>query len=199
MFTKTRSARQQESRSLVSAAVFSRPQEDFYSKVLLRDIAIHPRPSSIYPTEIFMSNNRPDRAGTATVEAAFCLPFIFLLVGATIQLSTTIYLKESLTIAAYEGARFAVTRRATDEAVLARMQQILTDRGVTFGDATLASQVTISPAASDATLLQPITVSVSAPTAGNTVAPFRGLTNLVLPEVITADVVMRKEFTFEVE
>ena len=146
-----------------------------------------------------MKQHLLNRDGTATVEAAFCLPFLFLLVGATVQLNTTIYLKESLTIAAYEGARYAVTRNATDATVMDRIEQILTDRGVTFGGATIEEQVTISPAAQDAELLEAITVTVTAPTAGNTIAPFRAFTDLVLPEYVSADVVMLKEFTLEVE
>lgn len=146
-----------------------------------------------------MSNKRNQREGTATIEAAFCLPFIFLLVGATVQLSTTIYLKEALTIAAYEGARTAVTRNATDESVTARIEQVLSDRGIEFGDLTISEQITISPAADEAELLEPITITVSAPTAGNTLAPFRAITDLVMPSSVSANVVMRKEFTLEAE
>ena len=51
--------------------------------------------------------------GTALAEIAVCLPIIVLLAFASIEACTMIYLKQSLTIAAYEGGRTAVTPGAT--------------------------------------------------------------------------------------
>ena len=46
-----------------------------------------------------MPSKRSRRKGTAVVEAALTLPLVLLLISATVELSTAIYLKESLTIA----------------------------------------------------------------------------------------------------
>ncbi len=152
--------------------------------------------NSLRKTNTTMNQKRSRRRGGAAVEAALTLPLILLLITATIELSTAIYLKESLTVAAYEGARVAVTRKATDASVIARIQQVYTERGISTGGVQVAQKVEISPAANAAQKLEPITITVSAPTAGNCVVPFRWL-QFVTPEEMSATVVMRKEYTLE--
>ncbi|MGI9517020.1 MAG: TadE/TadG family type IV pilus assembly protein [Pirellulaceae bacterium] len=138
------------------------------------------------------------RDGGAATEAAICLPIILLIISATVELSTAIYLKESLTIAAYEGARIAISRDADDERVRDRIAEVLAERSIDIGDVAILDRVSVSPASDVATMLQPIEIEVSAPTAGNVVLPFRFL-QFVTPEEMSATVVMRKEFTLELE
>lgn len=136
------------------------------------------------------------REGGAAVEAALTLPLFLLIVAATIELSTAIYLKESLTIAAYEGSRIAVSRKATNEDVIERISTVLTERGIYLAGADVEDKVSISPAADKAEKLEPITITVWAPTAVNCVVPFSWM-QFVTPAELSATVVMRKEYTLE--
>jgi Flp pilus assembly protein TadG len=73
------------------------------------------------------------------VEFAVCLPVIALLVFASIEACTMIYLKQSLTIAAYEASRTAVRPLATTAEVTATCEQVLSDRQVR------GAQVAVTP------------------------------------------------------
>ena len=64
------------------------------------------------------------------VEFAICLPVLTLLLMATLEANTMIFLKQSLTIAAYEGGRTALVPGATSADVTADCQQVLIDRGI---------------------------------------------------------------------
>lgn len=130
------------------------------------------------------------------VEAALCLPLILIIVSATMELTTTIYLKESLTIAAFEGCRVAVARNGNDEAVRARVDEFLEERGIELGAFTIESAVEIIPSSETAVMMEPIEIRVKAPTVGNTVSPF-GFMRFITPPEMSATVVMRKEFTLE--
>ena len=107
------------------------------------------------------------RKGAAAVELATCLPLILLLTLATVQASQMFYLRQTLTVSAYEGIREAVDHETTDARVQAACNRILDDRGIK--DAT----IDVSP--SDY-LTAPretwITVTVSAPSNSN--SPVRG-------------------------
>ena len=117
---------------------------------------------------------RRKRRGVAATEFAVCLPIIVLLVIGTIEACSMIFLKQSLAISAYEGARTAIIPGATKTQVEAACQQILTDREVKSGT------VTIKP--TDIAALNPgdfVDVTVSAPCNSNSVVPntfYRGRT-----------------------
>ncbi len=74
--------------------------------------------------------------GVSTVELAVCLPVIVLIVFASIEACSMIYLQQTLQTAAYETARFAVTPRSTSDIASARGVQVLEDRRVTGGTIT---------------------------------------------------------------
>lgn len=79
-----------------------------------------------------------------------------------------IYLKQTLSIAAYEGVRTAISPGATAADVRADCNQVLSDRRVVGGT------VTVRP--SNISSLNPgdyVDVTVTAPCAGNTVVPNR--------------------------
>ena len=95
---------------------------------------------------------RSDRRGAAVAELAVCLPLIVLLVIGTVEACTMIFLKQSLTIAAYEGGRTALVPGATNGDVTAECQQVVNDRGVQGG--TIAVTPADITAAAPGTYLQ---------------------------------------------
>ena len=128
---------------------------------------------------------RDARRGVAASELAVCLPVIVLLVLAMIEACTMIFLKQSLTVAAYEGVRTALNEQAGAADVRATCDAVLRDRRVQSG------RVTVRP--TNIQSLEPgeyIEVTVSAPAGANSVIPgsfFRGRT-------LTATATMMKEF-----
>jgi hypothetical protein len=125
------------------------------------------------------------RRGVAASELAVCLPVIVLLVLAMIEACTMIFLKQSLTAAAYEGVRASLDGNATSAAVEAACDGVLRDRRIQRGS------VVVRPA--NFAALAPgeyIEVTVSAPTDPNSTIPgsfLRGRT-------LIATAVMMKEF-----
>jgi Flp pilus assembly protein TadG len=74
---------------------------------------------------------RGDCQGTATVELAVCLPVLALLVFGSIQACDLIYLKHSVTAAAYEGSLELSKTDSSNANIEARIQQVLDARGIT--------------------------------------------------------------------
>lgn len=110
------------------------------------------------------SQPNDSRAGTATVELAVCLPALALLVFGGIQACDMIYLKHSLTAAAYEGTLEVNKASAANADVQARVQQVLDARGVTN------TTLKILPAGTEVNQSPPgttITLSVEADTSPN--------------------------------
>jgi Flp pilus assembly protein TadG len=104
--------------------------------------------------------------GVAAAELAVCLPVVVLIVIATIEACSAMFLKQSLTVAAYEGARTALAERTIPGSVEAAVNQVLTDRKVK------GASITIKP--TNIAALQPgdyIDVTISAPCNSNSVVP----------------------------
>jgi Flp pilus assembly protein TadG len=138
-------------------------------------------------TFVSRKKTRPKtRAGVAAAEFAVCLPVIVLIVLATIEACTMVFLKQSLSIAAYEGGRAALVQSASTTDVQRIAQQVLTERRVNGG------VVSISPA--NLASIKPgqyLTVTVTAPATGNNTIPlkfYRGRN-------VTGSATMMKEFT----
>ena len=55
------------------------------------------------------------RSGTASVELAILTPFLLVLTLGTMDVCSMIFLKESATLAAYEGARRGIEKGGTNE------------------------------------------------------------------------------------
>ncbi|MEQ8210024.1 MAG: pilus assembly protein [Lacipirellulaceae bacterium] len=70
------------------------------------------------------------RHGLAVTELAVCLPVLTLIVLATIEACTMIFLQQSLSIATYEGARVALVQGAEASNVEAQCDLILNSREV---------------------------------------------------------------------
>mgnify|MGYP002078254443 FL=1 len=70
------------------------------------------------------------RQGTSVTELAVCMPVIMLIAIATIEACTMVFLQQSLSIAAYEGARLGVAPSVTSTVVTDQVIRILDDRDV---------------------------------------------------------------------
>jgi Flp pilus assembly protein TadG len=106
------------------------------------------------------------RRGAAAVELAICLPLLVLLVMASIEACTMIFLDHSLTIASYEGVRAGINYDGTNADVLARANAIINSRDIQ------GAQVTINPPdVESAERGETIAVTVSAPCNLNMVIP----------------------------
>lgn len=123
------------------------------------------------------------RKGTATVELAVALPLLLAFIFGGMEAANGIFLKQGLTIAAYETAKMATTVGFTAAEAESRGQQLLDARG--FG----AAEITIVPAnTASLTPGTPVTVTVSGPTDLNALSPvilFSGST-------VSAQIVMRR-------
>jgi TadE-like protein len=106
------------------------------------------------------------RQAAAAAELAICLPLIVFLLLASLEACSMIFLDHSLTIASYEGIRVAINYDGKNADVLARCNEILTDRGVED------SSIGISPAnVANVDRGDRITVTVSAPCDANALLP----------------------------
>ena len=137
--------------------------------------------------------SRTDREGAAVVETALCIPLVILLMLGTLEVCSGIYLSESLSVSAYEAARIGVRRRATAQDVYARAVEALADRNVVLPTDGAGNPygITIEPASFvglDA--LDPIKVTISAPTSGNSLYIFDSFLN----RTISTSVSMVREF-----
>jgi Flp pilus assembly protein TadG len=125
-------------------------------------------------TRVYRGCRLKKRRGVAAAELAVCLPVVVLMVVATIEACSALFLKQSLTASAYEGVRTAIEKGATSTSVQAACKQILTDRKIQ------GATVTVKP--SNIASLNPgdfVDVTVSAPCAPNSVVPvtfYRGRT-----------------------
>ena len=102
------------------------------------------------------------RSGVAAAEFAVCLPVLLVIVFGSIEACTMIFLKQSLTVAAYEGIRVAVEHDATNTDVDTASNQVLTDRKVNGG-----TIVTVPADITTAAIGTYITVRVTAPCNSN--------------------------------
>lgn len=123
--------------------------------------------------------------GAAVVELAIVLPLFVLIVLATVEATTMIFLQQSLKISAYEATRVALIPGSNTGNVVAAADLILASRNV--DNAT----TTISPSDFDT---QPygteITVSVAAPCDDNSLfAPW-----FYAGKTFTGNVTMMKEY-----
>ena len=130
-------------------------------------------------------NARTERSGVAAVEAAICFPLIILLMLGTLEITAGLYLRESLSVCSFEACRIGTRRGATVDAVQARAEEVLADRGVT------GAKIVITPGDFEPlSALDHISVEISAPTAGNSIFIFDNLAD----RTIFSKVTMIREF-----
>ena len=129
--------------------------------------------------------SRTDRSGAAVVEAAICFPLILLLTLGTLEITSGLYLRESLSVCCFEACRVGTRRGATANDVQARAEEVLADRGIT------GATVVLTPNNFDSlNSLDTFSVQITAPTAGNSIFIFDNLTN----RSIQSSVTMIREF-----
>lgn len=146
---------------------------------------------SLLPTNLKRKprRQRNDRQGAAVVEAAFCIPVVVILMLGTLEICSGIYLSESLTISAFEATRAGVRRRSTADDVRDRAEEVLADRGVTLGGN--PDGIVIEPSDfSSLQALDPIKVTITAPTSGNSLYIFDTFYN----RTVKVSVSMVREF-----
>lgn len=98
------------------------------------------------------------------MEFAVCLPILLVLLIGTVEACSMVYLKQSLSIAAYEGIRTSIKPGATTADVNAACNQILTSRNVQ------GATITITPSDFDTQPVQTwISVRVSATGGANSI------------------------------
>ena len=100
------------------------------------------------------------------MEFALCLPLLMLLVFGSIEAANAIYLRQAMTIAAYESVQVASAFGGTEPEAIAHAEEILATFNVS--NATIEVQPKITANIKGGT---PITVTVEAPTNSNSLGP----------------------------
>ncbi len=117
------------------------------------------------------------RRAAAAVETALLMPLLVLLAFGSIELSNMVFLKQSLSIAAYEGARMATRPGATKAQADTRIREVLAARNVTSYTVsyttTGGTPLTITPITPRSTL---INVTVQSSNGGANYGPLRMFT-----------------------
>ncbi|TWU22538.1 TadE-like protein [Novipirellula galeiformis] len=132
--------------------------------------------------------SRRARRGVAMVEFAVCIPVLLVLTLGTIDLCSMLFLRESITLAAYEGARRGVGRGYTNNDATTRVLEFLDQRNIRHNGS--GSVSFSSPGFDSAATLQNVTVTVTIPCSGNLLVPSGMFTDLTM----TTNVTMRKEY-----
>ncbi|MFN3189507.1 MAG: TadE/TadG family type IV pilus assembly protein [Aureliella sp.] len=126
----------------------------------------------------------PSRSGAVIAELAICTPVLILVSAALIELASMIFVKQGLSVAAYEAAHHAVQPEATNGQALGAANDILNERRIT------GANVSISPDIASVREGDLFTVRVTAPSDSNGV----GIMRLFNPVTLEASVVAMKEF-----
>jgi Flp pilus assembly protein TadG len=147
-----------------------------------------------YPSRTIQrrSRLRQRRRGAAVVEFAICLPVLLLIAMWTVECCYMIQLRHSLAIAAYEGARTATLKGATNTDASDAAQAVMTARKVCNGT------VTVNPAdIQQAAIGSYITVTTQAATSDSETFDGTVYNNHIFPltnNTITVSVQMMKEY-----
>jgi hypothetical protein len=112
------------------------------------------------------SLKRRRRKGVAAAEAAICLPLLVILTFASIEACDAIFLSHSLNVACYETIRVAVKPKSENTDADAMASNTLADQHVNNATVTYDP-----PDISNVDRGQPITISISAPVASNSILP----------------------------
>lgn len=124
------------------------------------------------------------RPAVAAVELAICLPLMVIFTFSSIEMCSAIYLRQTLTIAAYEGARVACHPQGMTADARSAAERILTERRINGGS--IATNPSNFDGAGKGTVIQ---VSVTAPVGANSLLRF----GLFGSSQLTGDCSMRKE------
>lgn len=120
------------------------------------------------------------RRGAAVAELAICLPVLLLISISLIELSSMIFVKQALAVAAYEAAHRGVQPAATSADAIATAQEILRQRRVTDAQIQVSEEISNLPSG------QFFTVNIVAPAAPNCIAIFRVFNRATLDASVSA-------------
>lgn len=91
-------------------------------------------------TPLSLQNRRARQRGTALIEFAFVLPFLIVLTLCVVDMSRAFWVKNVVTQAAREGARWLAAHPTTDVAnVQARAAEVLTGANLTIKTCTITA------------------------------------------------------------
>jgi hypothetical protein len=122
------------------------------------------------------------------VEFALVLPALIALTIGTMDICSMLFLKETVVLAAYEGARSGVGRGKTNQDVIDRVIEFLDERDIRFDSDSVV--IIDAPGFDEATTLQNVTVNVTVPAQGNLLIPSQMFGEMS----VSAHVTMRKEY-----
>ncbi|MEC9094474.1 MAG: TadE/TadG family type IV pilus assembly protein [Planctomycetota bacterium] len=134
-----------------------------------------------------LNSTKKKRQGIATTELAVCLPILILLTLGILETCTVIFLKESITIAAYEGARVGIRKQGTNAMVAQTIKEFLDARQISYESDFLRIS---DPGFDHADELEHVTVRLKVPCQGNTYTGW-----IFSSRAVSASVTMRKEFS----
>ena len=139
----------------------------------------------MYPLRLqTMTNNKrrktqANRFGAAAVETAIVLPVVVFVVFGSIEIANGVFLKQSLAVAAYEGAREASRPGGTQSHAISRIREVLSNKGIDN------EQVSITPPITAATPRgTKIYVKVLAPVSTDSINPCKLLINHTLEQSV---------------
>jgi Flp pilus assembly protein TadG len=119
------------------------------------------------------------RRGAAAVEAAVVLPVVVFVVFSSIELADCVFMKQSLAIAAYEGAREASRPGGTQAQARSRIREVLSNKGVDNETVTFTPEIT-----ADTPRGTKIYVRVNAPVSTDSINPCKLLINRTLEQSV---------------
>ena len=115
---------------------------------------------------MFTKRMKSSRNAVAATEMALCLPLVTMLILASIEACSMVYLNHSLSITSYESARVAINYDSTNTDVNDKYTELITSRNVA------GSQIDFQPSNVATTPRgTPITITVSAPCDSNALIP----------------------------
>lgn len=127
------------------------------------------------------------RRGAAVVEAAMCVPIAMILLFGTVELTRGIHLRQSMSVAAYEGGRAVTMPGASSDSVRDSIGQVMTDRGITEYTVTLTPDDVATTGRGEL-----VTVSVAVPARSNAIVPLEYFTGRTAN--LNCSVTVMKEF-----
>lgn len=92
------------------------------------------------PATHFRSTRRSSRRGSVVAELAMVSPVLLLITLSTVGICNQLFLKQSLTVAAYEAARVAIIPEATSDDVRMQATEICHLRNVNGGTVSISPE-----------------------------------------------------------
>lgn len=125
--------------------------------------------------------NRTRRGGSVIAELAVCVPVLLLISISVIEVTSLVFVKQGLAVAAYEGAHRGIQPATTSRDAIAAANEILAQRRIQ------GASVSISPGEIASVPVGDFyTVTVTAPAGANSISIFRSFNGTTLSASATA-------------